>query len=133
MVQVGLGLAQVVMGLFGAGSLLYAAHNLFLRYYANEWRGVQFSGVNTCAGEEAIANGDLFSGVTLCNKPVNFVPWIVVYRHHWHVAVLYYGAILLVILLIGIAWFLLQRSRATTTPFGGAQPSAQPSKSEHLR
>lgn len=129
----GLAAVQAIMGLFGAGSVIFAAHKLFLRYYANEWAGIQFSGVNGCAGEERIANGDLFEGQTFCNKPINFVPWIEVYRRHWQAAALYYGAALVVILLAGLIWHLVHRSRATVTPFGGAPKKPSAADSEHLR
>lgn len=129
----GLAAVQAVMGLFGAGSVIFAAHKLFLRYYANEWAGIQFSGVNGCAGEDMIANGDLIGGQTFCNKPENFVPWIEIYRHHPRAAALYYGAALMVILLAGLIWHWVHRSRATVTPFGGAPKPASPSDSEHLR
>jgi len=124
---------QAIIGLCGAGSVIYGAHTLFLRYYANEWRGVQISGVNGCAGEEGVANGDLFSGVTLCNKPENFVPWIEVYRHHWQVAASYYGAAAIAILLIGFLWSLTQRRRASVTPFGGPAKVVDLTEHEHLR
>jgi len=131
--QMGLTLVQGVIGVFGAGSVIYGAHTLFLRYYANEWRGVQLSGVNGCVGEESVANGDLFSGVTLCNKPENFVPWIEVYRHHWQVAAAYYGAAAAAILFIGFLWSLTQRRRASATPFGGPAKVADLTEHEHLR
>lgn len=132
-VRYGLAVVQGVMGLFGAGSVIVAAHTLFLRYYAREWGGLQFSGVNGCAGEEAIANGDLFEGQTYCNKPINFVPWVEMYRRHWQAAAVYYGVAAAVIILVGFIWHRLLRNRATTNPFGGAPKSSPPSESEHLR
>ncbi len=129
----GLAALQGLAGLFGAGSVIVGAHTLFLRYYAKEWGGIQFSGVNGCVGEDMIANGDLFDGQTFCNKPENFVPWIEVYRHHPRAAALYYSAALVLILVIGFVWHLLQRSRATSTPFGGAPPAPDPATNEHLR
>ena len=131
--QMGLGLFQGVMGLFGAGSVVFAAHKLFLRYYANEWRGVQISGVNGCAGEEMIANGDLFAGETLCNQPENFVPWIEIYRHHWQAALAYYGGAAAVILVVGFVWSWLQRRRGSATPFGAPAEVGDLSEHEHLR
>jgi hypothetical protein len=131
--QMGLALVQGVMGLFGAGSVIFAAHSLFLRYYANEWAGIQFSGVNGCAGEDMIANGDLIGGQTFCNKPENFVPWIEIYRRHWQAALAYYGAAAAVIVIIGFVWILLQRNRASATPFGGPTRQVDPAQHEHLR
>ncbi len=61
----GLAVVQSLVGLFGAGAVLYQAHTLFLRYYIREWQGIQFAGVHGCAGEEAVVNGDLFEGVNL--------------------------------------------------------------------
>lgn len=122
-----------VTQLFAAGSLLYGAHTLFLRYYAREWRGIQISGVNGCQGEDMIANGDLFDGKTFCNQPENFVPWFEIYRRHWHAAVLYYGAALLGIVAIGIVLTLLQKRLASTTPFGSGAKVLSPADSEHLR
>lgn len=104
-----LSFAQGILGLFAAGTIFYEAHQYFLKYYTNEWIGVQFSGVNGCAGEDLIANGDLIGGKTFCNKPENFVPWIEVYRHHPLAAALYYGTILLILVSIGIIWRLSQR------------------------
>jgi len=131
--RLGIALVQGVVALFGAGSVIAAAHALFLRYYAREWTGIQFSGVNGCAGEEWIANGDLIGGQTLCNKPENFVPWIEVYRHHWQAAVGYYGAAVALILLIGFIWSLTQRRQASSTPFGGPTKTVDLSEHEHLR
>jgi hypothetical protein len=131
--QIGLGLVQGVVALFGAGSIIFAAHNLFLRYYANEWAGIQFSGVNGCKGEEVVANGDLLEGQTLCNQPENFMPWIELYRRHWQAALLYYGAAAVLILFIGFLWSLTQRRRASVTPFGGPTKIGDLSEHEHLR
>ncbi len=128
----GLAVGQSVFGLFGAGAVLFEAHQFFLRYYAQEWGAVQYAGVNGCAHEESIVNGDLLMGQTLCNQPENFVPWVVVYRHHPTVAAIYYGSIITVIVLIGFVLHLIQRRLATTTPFGSA-PAPSPVDSEHLR
>ena len=132
-IQMGLGLMQAAMGLVGAGSVFFVAHNLFLRYYAREWGAIQFSGVNGCAGEETIVNGDLIGGQTLCNQPLNFVPWVVVYQHHWKVAAAFYGAILAVIFLIGLAWSFRNRPRGTPAPFGRTAISDDLADHEHLR
>lgn len=129
----GLSFVQAAMGLFGAGSVIFAAHNLFLRYYANEWVGIQFSGVNGCNGEDMVANGDLIGGQTFCNKPENFVPWIEIYKRHPVEAAAYYGTAAALILLIGFIWSLTQRRRASATPFGGPAKTADPSEHEHLR
>lgn len=107
---------QGIFGLFSAGTVLFEAHRLFLWYYAREWQGVQLSGVNECAGQEAIANGDLFSGTTLCNQPENLVPWVEVYRHHIGVAVAYYGVILAGLFLIAVVWYLFQNRRRIPDP-----------------
>jgi hypothetical protein len=131
--RVAFGFVQAIMGLFGAGSLIFAAHSLFLRYYQNEWIGIQYAGVNGCQGEDMVANGDLIGGQTFCNRPENFVPWTLIYRHHPLAAATYYGAAAAVIVLIGFVWSRLQRSHATTTPFGIAPPSIELTHHEHLR
>jgi hypothetical protein len=122
----------MVVRLFSAGAVLYGAHTLFLRYYAREWGGIQFAGVNGCQGEDMIANGDLIEGQTFCNKPENFVPWIEIYRRHWQAAPLYYGAALAVILILGLILTWLQRRMAPANPFGGARP-VSPADAKHLR
>jgi hypothetical protein len=132
-VRFGLALAQTIMGLVGASSVIVAAHTLFLRYYAREWSGIQFAGVNDCVGEDMIANGDLLEGKTFCNQPENFVPWFAVYRHHWQVAALYYGAGLMLILLLGLVMALMQSRLAPATPFGAPAKPPSPGDSEHLR
>lgn len=129
----GLGWVQGLIALAGAGSVLFEAHRLFLRYYAKEWGGIQISGVNGCQGEDLIANGDLFSGETFCHEALNFVPWIVVYRNHWQVAAAYYGAILIVLLLVGILVLFLQPRQSATKPFGSGQPATHPRQHEHFR
>ncbi len=118
-----LGVIQGIMGLFAAGAVIYEAHSLFLWYYAREWQGIQLSGVNGCAGEDMVANGDLFNGKTFCNKPENLVPWVEIYRHHPLVAAAYYGGLLAIVGLIALVWMLAQRrSRppdpTTQTPHG---------------
>ena len=127
-----LALLQGVMRLFTAGAVIYEAHRLFLRYYAREWAGIQLTGVNNCVGEDTIANGDLFEGKTFCNQPINFVPWLELYRRHWQAACLYYGAALVIIILIGLALSLAQRRLANSQPFGGTV-RPPPTESEHLR
>jgi len=131
--QAGHAVVQGLMRLAGAGAILFGAHQLFLRYYAKEWAGIQFTGPNGCAGEDMIANGDLIGGQTFCNKPENFIPWIEVYKNHPLAAACYYGAAAAAILLIGVIWHLLQRRRGVEAPFGGPQPLSDPSTSEHLR
>ena len=132
LLRYGLAVVQSIAALWSAEAVLHRAHNLFLGYYEHEWEGIQLSGVNGCAGTEQVVNGDLFSGETLCNAPVNFVPWIELYRRHWQVAALYYGCALLVILVIGYVLFALQRRLAPRAPFGETvQTSA--ADSEHLR
>jgi len=131
--RLGLGAVQAIARLFGAGAVLFGAHTLFLRYYANEWGGIQFAGVNGCAGESMVANGDLIEGQTFCNKPENFVPWIEIYRRHWQAAAIYYGLALVVILLIGLALHAMQKRQAPTAPFGGPQRPATSADAEHLR
>jgi hypothetical protein len=133
MARYGYAVAQGMMGLFAAGAVLAGAHKLFLRYYANEWRGVQISGVNGCVGEDMIANADLIGGKTFCNKPENFVPWVEVYRHHPRAAALYYGVAVTVILIIGLLAVVAQRRIGATTPFGGSAKPAAPADHEHLR
>ena len=132
-VRIGLATAQAAIGLFSAGTVLYGAHTLFLRYYEREWQGIQIAGVNGCAGEERVVNGDLFDGQTLCNQPENFVPWIEIYKRHWEIAGLYYGVGLLAISVIGLVMFLLQRTRALRAPFGETPAVLSPADSEHLR
>jgi hypothetical protein len=95
-----LSFAQGIMSLFAAGTIVYEAHRLFLWYYAREMVGIQLSGVNGCAGEDLVANGDLFSGKTFCNGPENLVPWIEIYRHHPPAAAAYYGSLLFILGLI---------------------------------
>jgi hypothetical protein len=121
------------MRLFGAGAVLYGAHMLFLRYYAREWAGMQFAGVNGCAGEEMIADGDLLEGQTYCNKVINFVPWVELYRRHWQAATLYYGVVLAAILLAGLVVLWMQWRLAPTSPFGSGGKALSPAESEHLR
>ena len=131
-VGAGLSLVQNLMQLFVAGAVLFEAHRLFLSYYAREWAGIQIAGVNGCVGEEMIANADLFEGQTLCNKPINYVPWVEMYRRHWQTAAVYYGAALALILAAGFILHLLHH-RGTTTPYGEAAPAPSPVDSEHLR
>lgn len=131
--QTGLSFGRSMIGLFGAGAVLFEAHKLFLRYYQVEWQGIQFTGVNGCAGEEHVANGDLFEGQTYCHQPENFTPWVEVYRHHWQAAAWYYGAILVVLLLVGFTLSWLQHRLASQTPFGGPPRAPSPADSEHLR
>ncbi len=130
--RMGLAVVQGLLGLFGAGSVLIGAHQLFLRYYAAEWAGIQLSGVNGCAGEQMIADGDLFSGQTFCNQPLNFVPWVVLYQRHWQAAAIYYGLILTALILTGLLVLRLQRG-GSTKPFGGGVDSAATPDAEHLR
>ena len=106
-----LGFVQGIMGLFAGGAVIYEAHSLFLQYYANEWIGIQYSGVNGCAGEETIANGDIIGGKTICNQPENFMPWIEVYRHHPLAAAAYYGAAIAILLAIAFVWRWSQKRR----------------------
>lgn len=106
-----LSLVQGIMSLFAAGTVVYEAHRLFLWYYAREMVGIQLSGVNGCAGEDLVANGDLFSGKTFCNRPENLVPWIEIYRHHPLAAAAYYGSLLLILGLIAAIWIFGQRRR----------------------
>ena len=113
-----LGFVQSLMGLFAAGTVVYEAHRLFLWYYAREYVGIQISGVNDCAGEDWVANGDLFEGKTFCNKPENFAPWYLIYEHHWLAALVYYGAIAAVLFLIGWLWLRHQRKSAPVDPTG---------------
>ena len=129
----GLATVKGVVGLFGAGSVIFAAHTLFLRYYANEWAGLQLMGVNGCAGEDMVANGDLIGGQTFCNKPLNFFPWIELYRHHMLAAALYYGVACVVILVIGFFLNAAQQRLAGRTPYGGSPAPPLPGDSEHLR
>ncbi|MBO9499547.1 MAG: hypothetical protein J7483_08840 [Novosphingobium sp.] len=131
--RLGLAIVQSVVALFGAGSVLYGAHRLFLWYYANEMRGIQIGLASSCGGAEHVVNGDLFEGETLCNKPINAVPWTELYRRHWDTALAYYGIGLFVILLIGLVVFYLQRSHAPVAPFGEAPAAPSPQDSEHLR
>ena len=131
--RAGLSVGRSTIGLFGAGAVLFEAHKLFLRYYQREWQGIQFTGVNGCQGEEAIANGDLYAGQTYCNQPENFAPWVEVYRHHWQAAAAYYGVILSALLLIGFILSWLQHRLASPTPFGRPPTAAAPVDSEHLR
>ena len=129
----GLAWTQGILRLFSAGAVIFEAHNLFLRYYAREWQGIQLAGVNGCQGEDQIANGDLFIGQTFCNKPENFMPWLEVYRHHPVSVALYYGIALVVIVAVGWVISAGHRRLASTTPFGGPQPPADVTHSEHLR
>ncbi len=129
----GLAVIQSFAALFSTGAVLFGAHTLFLRYYAREWEGLQFSGVNGCAGVEHVVNGDLFDGQTLCNRPENFVPWIEIYRRHWDTATAYYGLIFIVILAVGALIMRLQRGHASPAPYGAAAPAPSPEHDEHLR
>jgi hypothetical protein len=122
-----------MIALFGAGAVLFEAHQLFLRYYIREWNGIQVVGVNGCAGKEAVANGDLFQGQTFCHQPENFVPWVEVYRNHLQAAAIYYGVILAALLIIGFTLNWLQHRMAGRTPFGGRAKAPSPINSEHLR
>lgn len=133
LLRFGLAAAGGIIRLFAAGAVLFEAHQLFLRYYAREWGGIQFSGVNGCAGEDGIANGDLFEGQTFCNQPINFVPWVELYRRHWLVAVGYYAAIVAVLVLIGWLMHLGQRRLAGANPYGSSPTAPAPAESEHLR
>jgi hypothetical protein len=129
----GLAVVHGFLQLFVAGAVITEAHSLFLRYYAREWQGIQFTGPNGCAGEEMVVNGDLFEAQTLCNQPENFVPWIEVYRNHWQAAAVYYGVGLIVIIIIGYVLLLIQRRLAPAAPFGEAAPTPSLDASEHLR
>jgi len=129
----GLAWAQGLVGLFGAGAVLFEAHRLFLRYYANEWGAVQLEGPNDCSQVGQIANGDLIGGETFCNQPINFVPWVEVYRHHPVAAAAYYGSVLAAILIAGSLLFFVQRRLATASPFGAVNSNPDPGMSEHLR
>ena len=125
-------LIQGVLGLAAGGTVLGTAHALFLRIYQREWGEIQFTGPNECAGEERIANGDLFGGETICNKVENiFTPWISVYQHHFKVALIYYGLIFLVVFGVGLVWTLAQR-RPPAKPFGTATKLVL-RDNEHLR
>lgn len=129
----GLAVAQSVVALFGAGTVLYQAHTLFLRYYQREWAGIQFAGVDGCKGTEQVVDGDLFDGETICNSPTEIFTWTEVYRRHWDTAAIYYGTALAIILVIGLIVMMMQRRTAPHTPFGEAQPVLSPKDSEHLR
>ena len=123
-----LSFAQGIMSLFAAGTVVYEAHRLFLWHYAREMTGIQLSGVNGCAGEDRVANGDLFSGKTFCNQPENLAPWIEIYRHHPLAAVAYYGSLLLLLGLIAAIWIFSQRRRGATdfakqSPHGSSSDS----------
>ena len=130
--RAGLSLVQNLMRLFVAGAVLVEAHKLFLSYYAREWSGIQIAGVNGCAGEDAIANADLLEGQTFCNEPINYFPWIELYRRHWQAAAIYYGVAFALILLGGFILHMLQ-PRGSTTPYGAVTPAPSPADSEHLR
>ncbi|MDB5584479.1 MAG: hypothetical protein JWR80_9655 [Bradyrhizobium sp.] len=117
--------------LFSSG-IVYEAHTRFLQYYIREWEGVQLVGVNGCNGMERVVNGDLIEGQTLCNQPVNFMPWIEIYRRHWQEAALYYGAILVALCLIGVLVLRWQNRRAARSPFGHSAPAPAPEDDEHL-
>ena len=123
-----LSFVQGIMGLFAAGTVIYEAHRLFLWYYAREWIGVQISGVNGCAGEDWVANADLFSGKTFCNKPENLVPWIEIYRHHPLAAAAYYGSLIALLVVIATIWALIQR-RSDTSDIVKQSPHGSPSDS----
>jgi len=132
--RLGLAVIQMIVRLVGAGSVLFSAHRLFLRYFHNEMIGLLFSGVNRCAGEEQVANGDLITdAITLCHEPLNYAPWLVLYRHHWQAASAYYGAILLAIILAGYVVTRLQRRAIPSSPFGRPVRGPSPVDSEHLR
>jgi len=131
--RVGLSLAQGTLRLFGSGAVVFEAHNLFLKYYDVEWRGIQAVGVNDCARQENIANGDLFEGTTICHQPENFFPWFEVYRHHPVTAAAYYCVAAVIIIAVGLVWRAVQQRLVTSTPFGDAPQPADPSDSEHLR
>jgi hypothetical protein len=113
---VGYSFFRAIIGVFSAGAVFYEAHTKFLKYYEREWMGVQIRGPNDCMGVDRIANGDLFSGQTFCNQPENFVPWIVIYQNHWQAAVVFYGAIVAVMLAVAGLWWLLQSRRRAATP-----------------
>ena len=98
------GLAQGIFGLFTAGALLYELHTFFLKYYQQEWFGIQFNGVNRCSGTGWIANGDLFGGSTFCNDFLNFFPWLVIYMDHPGAAIIYYGVVAALLIGIGLLW-----------------------------
>jgi hypothetical protein len=100
----GFGVARSLLAVFAAGTVFYEMHSLFLTYHAREWLGLQASGVNTCAGESIIANGDLFSGATFCNHFLNYLPWLVLYKNHLDEVIAYYGVGILVIVSIGWLW-----------------------------
>lgn len=129
----GLSVAQSIIQLFAAGTILYGVHTLFLGYYAREWRGVQIAGVDGCAGMERAVNGDLFEGETLCHQPENFVPWIEIYRRHWEAAGIVYGVVLALMILIGVVILRWQRRLAAHVPFGRTPAAPPPEKDEHLR
>jgi hypothetical protein len=131
--RAGLSVGRGVIGLFGAGAVLFEAHKLFLRYYQREWQGIQFTGVNGCQGEEALANGDLFQGQTYCNQPENFVPWVQLYQRHWQAAAVYYGIILTVLLTVGFTLSWIQHRIASQDPFGAPAKAVSPADSEHFR
>lgn len=133
LVRHGLVSVQGMLRLFSAGAVIYEAHQLFLSYYSREWNGMLFSGVNGCQGESMVANGDLFEGQTFCNQPINFFPWLELYRRHWLAALLYYGVAAIVIILIGFAISAAQRRLAGRAPFGGPAAPPAPSSSEHLQ
>ncbi|MBL8554610.1 MAG: hypothetical protein JNL41_10060 [Phenylobacterium sp.] len=130
--RMGLAWSQGILRLFSAGTVLYEAHQLFLRYHAREWQGIQLRGVNDCRGEEIVASGDLFVGQTFCNKPINFVPWVEVYRNHLAQAAIYYGVALVLIVLIGVVIGFAFKRLGTTTPYG-AHKRLPPSQHEYLR
>jgi len=133
LIRYGYAAVQSVVALVGAGSIIYGAHRLFLSYFAREWGGLMFAGVNGCAHEEAIVDADLFDdAVTLCNRVENYVPWVEIYRRHWQVAAAYYGAILLGIAVVGVLVFLLQRRLTRHAPFGEPISTASLEASEHL-
>jgi hypothetical protein len=132
LVRFGLGVVQSITALFSGGAVIYGAHSLFLSYYIREWQGIQFAGVNGCAGTEQVVNGDLLEGETLCHDVVNYVPWIEMYRRHWDTAAIYYGVILLGFLVIGLLFVMLQRRLTHHAPFGEPTPAASLEASEHL-
>ena len=62
-----------------------------------------------------------------------FAPWVVLYKHHLVAAAIYYGVILTVLLLVGLALVAAQRRLASTRPFGGSVGPTAPADHEHFR
>jgi hypothetical protein len=133
LLRFGLGWSQGIIGLVGAGSVLFEANRYFVRFYAREMAGLQFSGTNDCAGVEQVANGDLIlDAETYCRSLTNYFPSLVLYQHHRVAAAAYYGVIVAAMLVVGLALLAAQRRIKSAAPFGEGAGARRAAHHEHL-